>query len=364
MGRTMGEEGTLSPSAVLAVLSDGGCDAASFSHLSYVDCKYKLIAHLQAQGRARDLSTSERRCVSSFVNLAQLGVSSMPAQHSSSRATVLMSYTDNYRLGTLTTLVNAAYAEKHGYTFRLHKKPYAEMMADIAPRDNPTWHKVKAINDELLQSDSTESAAEYVLWLDADAIVVDHELKLDDVARACGWRDLVISEDLHAGSSCIVNAGVMLVKKSAFSRKLFGTMWAEHTKYDRTIYYEQSALQQQLRKMGQGLENVRAPFFSAEKRACSSGTDGTLAALRRDCLRFPHCTVAPCHLLNTNVYRDGDPRGPAARFVFHAAGRGKTSRIFWDVIEQRGLMTDELFALRSREDCAQELNNVDKWHLV
>jgi hypothetical protein len=273
-----------------------------------------------------------------------------------------MAYTDNYRLGDITALVNEAYANKHGYRFRLHKKSYEEMMGEISPRDNPTWYKVRAINEELLQNDSTESVAEYILWLDADAMLVNHDLRVEDVARACEWKDLVISEDLHEGSSCLINAGVMLIKKSDFSRKLFCTMWLEESKYNTTIYYEQSALQQQLRKMGEGVENVHGPFFSASRldpalvgREHFSSVETTLAAMRRDCLTFSHCKVLPCHLFNTNVYLEDDPRGGAARFVYHAAGRGKSLQVFWDIIERRGLMVEALRSLREREG---NLNNI------
>ena len=50
-----------------------------------------------------------------------------------------------------------------------------------------------------------------------------------------------------------MNAGVMLVRVSAWSRQLWSEVW-ECNKYDNVTFYEQSALLQRLRAKREGLE--------------------------------------------------------------------------------------------------------------
>ena len=66
---------------------------------------------------------------------------------------------------------------------------------------------------------------------------------------------------MHAG--CLVNAGVLLVRVSAWSRQLWKEVW-ECDKYDDVFFYEQSALLRRLRAKREGLELLPpgVPFHS------------------------------------------------------------------------------------------------------
>ena len=51
---------------------------------------------------------------------------------------------------------------------------------------------------------------QHLFWIDADAIVVDFEVRLEDFLREAAGADLVIGEDHHV--TCKFNAGVFLLR--------------------------------------------------------------------------------------------------------------------------------------------------------
>jgi hypothetical protein len=58
-----------------------------------------------------------------------------------------------------------------------------------------TRYKVLLLNrllNEPLVSDADSSLTEYIMWVDADAAVVEHELSVQSIAEAAGFRDLVV----------------------------------------------------------------------------------------------------------------------------------------------------------------------------
>ena len=64
----------------------------------------------------------------------------------------------------------------------------------------------------------------YIMWIDADAAVVDHSVTVEEKIAMGGQRDLIVAEDMNPG--CLVNAGVLLVRNSAFSRGLWDDVWS------------------------------------------------------------------------------------------------------------------------------------------
>ena len=106
------------------------------------------------------------------------------------------------------------------------------------------------INDYLHSNDNYD----YILWIDADAIFINFNTKIEQfISRSLG-RDILIAEDMNP--CCLINAGVILIKNTKWSQELFKQVW-ELDRYDHVKFYEQSALVKVLRLQGQQLERYK-----------------------------------------------------------------------------------------------------------
>jgi len=98
-------------------------------------------------------------------------------------------YTSDYQAGPLCSRVNQAYATRHGYG-------WVEAVGDPSrrraaghdpPARHPTWDKVSLLLellDGLLAGASPRGlspATTHLLWIDADAVVLRHERRLEEL---------------------------------------------------------------------------------------------------------------------------------------------------------------------------------------
>lgn len=251
------------------------------------------------------------------------------------RVAVLTAYTTDYTLGAVCAEINRTYAAKHGYHFLCREHP---PWSNDAER-HPTWHKVSLINEvlqSLLSPDAADAAAEPIvprdttllLWVDADAAVIHHDTRFETLWD--GLHDsihLLIGEDVTP--ACLVNAGILGVRVSAWSARLWRDVWQSRSskKYYWLKYHEQSALLRQLMKRGEGLPvtiQSRAPFHSY----CGGPRKPKI---------FPHVAVLARRAFNTNRYALRADAVAATRvvpleedacdFIFHAAGHPTLRRV-------------------------------------
>jgi len=251
----------------------------------------------------------------------------------SGRATgtlVITAYSSDYSIGAVCEHVNRRWAERHGYEFQTVVEPYEAMMAEIAPRRFLGWYKALMLNRLLTQESQVELRARnigYLMWIDADAFVIDHSKKVEEIVleHSPGGHELIIAED--SSKCCLLNTGVLIVRVCDWSRELWSEVW-ERRKYFDTYFYEQSALVKCLRRRGEGLEKIGAFHSFAGGPQIKS---------------FPHCVVLPTHLLNSNVAPHEEDRStgrPCAQFIFHALGRNNKLRLLVDVAKHCGLDAD------------------------
>lgn len=256
-------------------------------------------------------------------------------EHLEVRAVVVTAFTENYAFGHLTAPVNRAYAVRHGYEFVCRVTPQYDWT--LPGTRHPTWDKVALILEQLHRAlhGGPEAACTHILWVDADAVILGQHLSVRDLWRCLPPSvDLIIGEDVTP--TCLVNAGVLCIRVSEWSLKLWSDVWQSEAseRFHRRSYHEQSALLEQLRRRAEGLDAV-TPFHSYR-----GGPIG--------CKLFEHVCVCPRHALNTN---HGDLREPwrsdgvatkaamgiaadAAEsslewrcdFVFHAAGKPTLAR--------------------------------------
>ena len=231
---------------------------------------------------------------------------------------ILMAFSDDYHVGYRCAFVNDKYAAKHNYEFNLRVLNYDDIMQQIVPRNNATYYKVKFINEKIeeIMSNPLEQT-QYLCWIDGDAMVIDPSIKLEELIQRYSYKDLIIAEDIHLG--CPINAGILLIKVSEWSRLLWRAVWDCH-KYDTKTFYEQSALVHVLKTFGECLHLKYTEPLKSYKRSNPE-----------EALYFPHVCVVPHHQLNSYYYNDNAMRN--CEFIFHPYGMKKKNDVFSSVIE-------------------------------
>lgn len=118
-----------------------------------------------------------------------------------------------------------AYAERHGYGFRLTDR-------NLLPPMNINWSKIEAIRQQLNSSDS-----DWIFSIDADSYIVRQELPLAEIVKKYEHYEIIFAPDtvvrlgihmpvnLKAAMLCQTmrppNCGFMFVKNCDFSRSFF-----------------------------------------------------------------------------------------------------------------------------------------------
>ncbi|OQS06977.1 hypothetical protein THRCLA_00994 [Thraustotheca clavata] len=270
---------------------------------------------------------------------------------SNTNVAVFTAYTTDYSVGHTCAHINQLYAQRHGYPFYCDVLPYKEMMTAIAPRNFCGWYKVAMIKRFFEDMEALKAQnIGYLMWIDADAVVIDHSIAAQSLIVQAQHRDLIISEDINP--CCMINTGVMLIKLSEWSRDLWNEVWTMRRYFD-VFYYEQSALMRCLKKREEGLVNVR-PFHSF----VPGGPQGLKL--------FPHVAVTPHLELNSNRcsgmgvdiadsskridtrYSNEEQKDEMARYIFHCAGRCDKALTLKAVLEAKcfDISTLELKSLK------------------
>jgi hypothetical protein len=236
------------------------------------------------------------------------------AELSLTQVLLFTAYTTDYIVGNACSQVNRMYAERHGYEFHCDVLSYEDMLAAIAPRQFCGWYKVAMICRFLANKEALHRRKiGYIMWIDADAVVVNHAMKVEELLSRAEQRgtykgmlfqwvpniaktksnnaktyvDLIIAEDIHP--CCLINTGVLLIRLSDWSASLWADVWAAQRYFD-VFFYEQSALMRCLKKRHEGLHDVQ-PFHSYVR----GGPMGDKL--------FPHVCVVPHLDLNSNRCR-------------------------------------------------------------
>ena len=158
---------------------------------------------------------------------------------------ILTSYTnhirwDNYGkcdYGDFSSMNHHEYANKHGYS-------YIKKIVDNDDYQNwhPTWIKIDVIKTYL-------PIFEYVVWIDADAVFHNQEIKIEDLID--DGIDLVIPKlevDRVTGNVWTnTTTGFMVWKNSQWSRKTLDLLWNDPKEFRFEFFHEQTRLDEILR---------------------------------------------------------------------------------------------------------------------
>lgn len=157
-----------------------------------------------------------------------------------SKICILTSYTDHIRwdnygkcdYGDLASINHHEYSNKHGYSY----------IKEIVKNDDylnwhPTWIKIDVLKKYLPLYD-------YVVWIDADAVFVNQEIKIEDMIT--DNVDLVIPKlevDRVSGNMWThTTTGFMVWKNSEWSHNILNELWVNPKQFKFEFFHEQSRL--------------------------------------------------------------------------------------------------------------------------
>lgn len=160
------------------------------------------------------------------------------------RILIITSYTDHIRwdnygkcdYGDFASLNHHEYANLHGYSY------IKELVRNSDYTDwHPTWIKIDVIKRYLPLFD-------YVAWIDADAVFVNHAVKIEDLVS--GGVDLVIpkmEKDRLTGNTWTkTSTGFMVWKNSEWSSQTLNELWEDPQRFRFDFFHEQSRLDEML----------------------------------------------------------------------------------------------------------------------
>ena len=143
-------------------------------------------------------------------------------------------YTNNIPYSKYTIEINKKYCNENQYEYFVEsdtKKIFTKL-----ENRSVTWYKPHLIQDVF----ETYVDCDYVLFLDMDAVITNHNKKIEDFIT----NDFSILMTNDYGSS-LVNAGVMLFKNDNFSKKFLTDWWSiceEYPEYKTGLWHDQTCI--------------------------------------------------------------------------------------------------------------------------
>jgi len=166
------------------------------------------------------------------VNLNLLSSINVLLNSTKNMITIVTYYTTNilkkYASKSIATL--AAYAEQNNYLFYPFYGP--NTIHDYAPYD-PRWNKIKILTKILLDENIQSN---YVVWVDADLIILDFGMKIEMIGSSKPNANIIISKDMK-NAPFVSNSGFIIVKNSEWSKSFLEQWWSS---YDRTKCCDQN----------------------------------------------------------------------------------------------------------------------------
>lgn len=233
------------------------------------------------------------------------------------RFLVVTAFDTNYEVGFLCSVVNEAYCQSKQYTFkRILLSP--ENMQQLAGGRHLAWAKV-ALLLELVQGNGGHRSVlnrqlsvdsqnyDYIVWIDADAMILDHSVPLEYFVEVAQGADFIIGEDM--ADTDLLNTGLMFFRRaSPWCQRILRRWWEESDqRWHQEVCWDQTGLCRLLCQ--DGLDRLSCQKVAGERPGPGwfSWARGTRYK------RWEHLFVFDCGSFNFKYLNN-------CRFVFHAVG--------------------------------------------
>lgn len=110
--------------------------------------------------------------------------------------------------------INSEYCHKFNIDFYCEKN--SEKIFKESEERNPSWYKLKLLIENL-----KDEKYDYVIYVDADAIFVNHDFDIRNILQT-HQTDLIIGEDFGPD---LINGGVLIFKNTKWSKSFLKRVW-------------------------------------------------------------------------------------------------------------------------------------------
>ena len=159
--------------------------------------------------------------------------------------------------------IMSSFAEQNGYKYRLITPASPDgHPAKLEPAD-VRWNKVKLLIDALDPISGWAKDADFIAWLDADAIILDLGLRLEAVMEEQHPdADFLASADIRQG---YINSGMLLLRNTEWTRTFLSRWWnaadrstvCDQDAFD--IVYSQYANEEQIENKNNNVSGMQQP---------------------------------------------------------------------------------------------------------
>ena len=140
-------------------------------------------------------------------------------------------WTDNLTYSKYTQAINEAYCKEKGYIYEVETD--SNLIKGSIKDRSITWFKPKFILDTLEKHNP-----DFILFVDADAVVLNDNHSIEDFI--IDGLDIVATEDYGPSK---LNAGVLLIKNTAWSKDFLNKWWEiceEYPQYKTGLWHDQT----------------------------------------------------------------------------------------------------------------------------
>tara|TARA_R110000744_G_scaffold284621_1_gene396147 strand:+ start:1395 stop:3050 length:1656 start_codon:yes stop_codon:yes gene_type:complete len=228
---------------------------------------------------------------------------------------IIQFYDNKIDYGVYSEKINSKYCELNNYFYFCETD--SNKISLSLDGKAPTWYKPKLILDVFSQHPNLD----YLLFLDADAIVSDFNQKIEDFIDA--KYDLILAEDI--GHHSDMNAGVILIKNTQWSKDFLEQWWKsgeEFTGNDSKELNIHTLLPQHMEQKG-----------TFENALWHDQTCLTLLYRNNKDVR-DHIKIIPNHSFNWYEPNQGN-------FIFHAYSKGHSPYRTLDILYREKFETSD-----------------------
>ena len=150
---------------------------------------------------------------------------------------IIQYYTPNLTYAPISEKINRDYCQKHNIDY--FSETSADTIFNASNGRALQWYKILFVQEQLRNSDH-----DYIIYLDADAVIVKPEKDIRDIISEYPDSDLIIARDFGPD---LVNTGVMIFKNTPWSIDFLERVWhaGDHVargKFKADIWHEQTIM--------------------------------------------------------------------------------------------------------------------------
>ena len=190
-----------------------GVTRSVIEYYKYVDIHYKLIELFPFYKKYFTLYGNENKSYNNMLEIHN------PGQEIAIVTQNTKNIINEYFIETRKNHIN--YSNKHNYSYYVF---YENLAEEVNKGESPKicWSKVRACLNII-------SNHKYIMWIDADAIFCNQDIKIEDKISIDITKDFFLSKD---PKSHYINSGVMIWKNTEISKEILNKWWnMEHLSY-------------------------------------------------------------------------------------------------------------------------------------